>query len=81
MSFTSGMRLTLGIFLGWQMALALAADVRSAWATFPSDANKRWAAAYATERGTKVDYAPGGSGDGVERITSREVDFGASDTP
>ncbi|MEV7214088.1 phosphate ABC transporter substrate-binding protein PstS [Kitasatospora cineracea] len=37
-----------------------------------------WSAAYTASR---VDYQSVGSGAGVQRITARQVDFGASDTP
>jgi phosphate transport system substrate-binding protein len=75
------MRLALCTLFACQVSFAAAADVRGAGATFPSDVYNRWAVAYAKERGGKVEYLPTGSGDGLKRIMSREVDFGASDSP
>ncbi len=63
------------------MPEASAAEVRGAGATFPSEVYKNWASAYEKERGVKVSYRPSGSGDGVQQITTRQVDFGGSDTP
>jgi len=71
----------LGLLLGLQACLAHAVDIRGAGATFPSDVYKSWATAYEKERGGKVSYLPTGSGDGIKRITAREVDFGGSDSP
>jgi phosphate transport system substrate-binding protein len=40
-----------------------------------------WQPLYAAARGVEVEYSPIGSGGGIAAITSRSVDFGASDAP
>src|SRR5690349_15512720 len=40
-----------------------------------------WAVDYHTRTGVQVTYSPVGSGAGIQAITHREVDFGASDAP
>lgn len=65
----------------WALALPAIAQVQGAGATFPSKVYARWAAAYEKAGGVKVSYAPTGSGDGLKRITERQVQFGGSDTP
>jgi phosphate transport system substrate-binding protein len=40
-----------------------------------------WAADYQDPAGVQVTYSPIGSGGGIQAITNREVDFGASDAP
>jgi phosphate transport system substrate-binding protein len=41
----------------------------------------QWAPDYATKAGVTITYGPVGSGGGIDAITSRTVDFGASDAP
>ena len=40
-----------------------------------------WAADYEKRAGVQISYSPVGSGAGIQAITHREVDFGASDAP
>lgn len=40
-----------------------------------------WGPAYQSAKGVAVDYNPIGSGGGIQRISARTVDFGASDAP
>lgn len=67
-------------------ALLLAADATSAnefitgaGASSPSLIYFRWARDYQMETGINVYYNPTGSSDGVEKILSNTVDFGATD--
>lgn len=69
-----------GLLLGLHNSV-YAGEIRGAGATFPSLVYKSWAVVYEKDRGGKVSYQSTGSGDGVKRITAREVDFGASDSP
>jgi len=62
------------------LAVPARADIRGAGATFPSAVYKAWASGYEQAHGDKVSYQPTGSGDGIKRISAREVDFGASDS-
>ncbi len=58
------------------------AQVKGAGASFPSLVYGRWAVAYEKSSGGQpVTYKATGSGDGVKRITAREVQFGGSDSP
>lgn len=41
----------------------------------------QWQGAYSTSRGVTITYGAIGSGGGIEQITARTVDFGASDAP
>lgn len=41
----------------------------------------RWQSPYSEKRGVTVTYAGIGSGGGIEQVTARTVDFGASDAP
>src|SRR5215472_15001550 len=41
----------------------------------------QWEAPYSTAKGVTVTYGAIGSGGGIQQITDRTVDFGASDAP
>ena len=58
-----------------------ALQVQGAGATFPSKVYARWAETYAAKGGSPVVYKPTGSGDGVQKITARQVMFGGTDSP
>ena len=58
---------------------ALAAEISGAGATFPYPIYAKWAEAYAAKTGLKMNYQSIGSGGGIKQITSKTVDFGASD--
>lgn len=60
---------------------AAADSIKGAGATFPAPLISRWLSAYEKASGVKVSYNPVGSGGGITAITSRQVDFGASDAP
>jgi phosphate transport system substrate-binding protein len=62
-------------------AAAGAADISGAGATFPYPLYAKWAEAYKAKSGTNMNYQSIGSGGGIKQITSRTVDFGASDMP
>jgi phosphate transport system substrate-binding protein len=52
-----------------------------AGATFPFPLISQWQKDYESKTGVKINYNPIGSGGGIAAITSRTVDFGASDAP
>lgn len=52
-----------------------------AGATFPYPIYAKWAQAYQTTAGVKLNYQAIGSGGGVKQIQAKTVDFGASDKP
>ncbi len=60
---------------------ALAQDVTGAGASFPAPIYAKWADAYNKATGARINYQSVGSGAGIKQITSKTVDFGASDMP
>jgi phosphate transport system substrate-binding protein len=56
-------------------------SIDGAGATFPYPVYAKWAAAYKTETGIKINYQSIGSGGGIKQIKAGTVDFGASDAP
>ena len=60
---------------------ALAADITGAGATFPYAVYTKWAEAYQSATGNKVNYQGIGSSGGVKQIKAKTVDFGGTDAP
>jgi phosphate transport system substrate-binding protein len=60
---------------------AVAGDITGAGATFPYPIYAKWADAYRKSTGIGMNYQSIGSGGGIKQITSKTVDFGASDMP
>src|SRR5215210_1486179 len=58
-----------------------AVDITGAGATFPYPIYAKWAEAYKAKTGIGMNYQSIGSGGGIKQITSKTVDFGASDMP
>ncbi len=52
-----------------------------AGATFPYPLISKWIPAYKRATGVDINYSPIGSGGGINAISNRTVDFGASDAP
>ncbi|MDR2100833.1 MAG: phosphate ABC transporter substrate-binding protein PstS [Campylobacteraceae bacterium] len=63
------------------MALFAADKINGAGASFPAPAYFSWAYSYGQESGSEINYQSIGSGGGIKQVTSRVVDFGASDEP
>ncbi len=55
--------------------------INGAGASFPAPVYQAWAYDYNRATGARLNYQSIGSGGGVRQITSRTVDFGASDAP
>lgn len=73
---------TLAAAMGLAFSVsALAADITGAGATFPYAVYTKWAEAYQTATGNKVNYQGIGSSGGVKQIKAKTVDFGGSDAP
>jgi len=73
---------TLAAAMGLAFSIsALAADITGAGATFPYAVYTKWAEAYQTATGNKVNYQGIGSSGGVKQIKAKTVDFGGSDAP
>lgn len=60
---------------------AFATDITGAGATFPYAVYTKWAEAYQSATGNKVNYQGIGSSGGVKQIRAKTVDFGGSDAP
>ena len=60
---------------------AQAVDITGAGATFPYPIYSKWAEAYNTKTGVKMNYQSIGSGGGIKQIQNKTVNFGASDKP
>jgi len=58
-----------------------AENLRGAGSTFVSPLMLTWVQPYEAATGVHLDYNPIGSGGGIQAITNRTVDFGASDAP
>ena len=58
-----------------------AGSISGAGSTFVYPLVSQWSAGYESATGGKVSYNPVGSGAGIQAITNRQVDFGASDAP
>jgi phosphate transport system substrate-binding protein len=73
---------TLAAAMGLAFSVsALAADITGAGATFPYAVYTKWAEAYQSATGNKVNYQGIGSSGGVKQIRAKTVDFGGSDAP
>ena len=66
------------VYAGASLATA---TITGAGATFPYPIYAKWAEAYKTQSGVKMNYQSIGSGGGIKQITAKTVDFGASDKP
>jgi phosphate transport system substrate-binding protein len=55
--------------------------LKGAGSTFVSPLMSVWVTPYDSATGVHLDYNPIGSGGGIQAITNRTVDFGASDAP
>ncbi|MFZ4409314.1 MAG: phosphate ABC transporter substrate-binding protein PstS [Paracraurococcus sp.] len=62
-------------------AFAQQAQITGAGASFPRPVYERWGQAAREAIGIQLNYQSIGSGGGVNQITNRTVDFGASDAP
>ncbi len=62
-------------------AIAQAADITGAGATFPYPIYAKWADAYKKETGNGLNYQSIGSGGGIKQIKAATVTFGATDAP
>ncbi len=64
------------------VAPGLAQNLTGAGATFPNPIYSKWFAEYAQQHpGVQINYQSVGSGAGIRQVSSKIVDFGASDGP
>ncbi|MBS0335987.1 MAG: phosphate ABC transporter substrate-binding protein PstS [Proteobacteria bacterium] len=71
----------IGLAAALASGSAGAVDITGAGATFPYPIYAKWADAYKKSTGVGMNYQSIGSGGGIKQITSKTVDFGASDMP
>lgn len=64
-----------------RVGLAQVAAITGAGATFPRPVYERWGQQAKEPLGIQLNYQSIGSGGGINQITNRTVDFGASDAP
>lgn len=57
------------------------ADLTGAGSTLVAPLMSNWISGFEAREGVKVTYGAVGSGSGIQQITARTVDFGASDAP
>ncbi len=69
------------VFATTAAATSKGATLKGAGSTFVSPLVQTWQQPYESATGVRVDYNPVGSGAGITAITTRSVDFGASDAP
>jgi phosphate transport system substrate-binding protein len=62
-------------------ASASAESLTGAGSTLVAPLMQQWANDYQSKTGTEITYGAVGSGAGIQQITARSVDFGASDAP
>ena len=77
-SMTRAAVVALAMMVG---AVAHAADITGAGATFPFPIYSKWADAYKKETGNGLNYQSIGSGAGIKQIQAKTVTFGATDAP
>ncbi len=77
----TGAALASPLVLPGRPALAQQATITGAGATFPRPLYERWGQAAREATGVQLNYQSIGSGGGINQITARTVDFGASDAP
>jgi len=71
----------VAISVGGAQARPSADELKGAGATFPAPLIAAWQQKYEAAKGVKISYNPIGSGGGIQAISNKTVDFGASDAP
>jgi phosphate transport system substrate-binding protein len=77
----TGAMLGAGLVMKRQPAHAQDATITGAGASFPAPVYQRWGEQAKQPTGLTLNYQAIGSGGGLNQITNRTVDFGASDAP
>ncbi|MBF0275743.1 MAG: phosphate ABC transporter substrate-binding protein PstS, partial [Nitrospinae bacterium] len=81
MNIVRNFLLTLILSFSLSSTAFAASTLNGAGATFPYPVYSAWAFTYHKETQVKMNYQSIGSGGGQRQISSRTVDFGASDAP
>jgi phosphate transport system substrate-binding protein len=66
---------------GLTSTASAAGSLTGAGSTLVAPLMQQWANDYQSKNGTEITYGAVGSGAGIQQITARSVDFGASDAP
>jgi phosphate transport system substrate-binding protein len=66
---------------GLTASASAAESLTGAGSTLVAPLMQQWANDYKSKTGTEVTYGAVGSGAGIQQVTARSVDFGASDAP
>lgn len=74
-------RIAAAAVLGSSAFSVYAVDITGAGATFPAPVYAKWASQFKAASGNSVNYQAIGSGGGIQQITAKTVDFGATDDP
>jgi phosphate transport system substrate-binding protein len=77
----TGAALAAPLAIPTRSALAQQVTITGAGATFPRPVYERWGQAAREGAGIQLNYQSIGSGGGINQITNRTVDFGATDAP
>lgn len=81
MNFKHVIMMALALCAASTMSHAQPTAITGAGASFPAPLYQRWAQDAQREINVQLNYQSIGSGGGINQITSRTVDFGASDAP
>jgi len=74
--------LSCGVLLVAGVSVAAAQKITACGASFPEAVYQKWFSLYHTAHaGVEISYTANGSGGGVNGVTNKTVDFGASDMP
>ncbi len=79
--FAAAAAAAVGLVVTLEAGVASAQQINGAGATFPAPVYTRWGEQAKEAIGVQLNYQAIGSGGGVNQITNRTVDFGASDAP
>jgi phosphate transport system substrate-binding protein len=71
----------VAISVSGAQAKSNAGELKGAGSSFVAPLVSAWQLKYEAARGVKVSYNPIGSGGGIQAISNKTVDFGASDAP
>ncbi len=85
-AFLTGLFLTIGAAIslvgcGGCNRSAGSVRISGGGATFVDPIMQKWSGEYRASKGTEIDYVKSGSGQGISKMTAKEVDFGCSDAP
>ena len=81
LALLTALALVAGAATGLTSMASAAGSLTGAGSTLVAPLMAQWASDYQSKTGTSITYGAVGSGAGIQQITARSVDFGASDAP